>query len=163
MDIGAGVYSRQYFDKATRYGILECSSRGHSVPIVDGALQFFGRDAAAEDVKYEDGVFSLDIARAYSCAGLDSIKRSFSFTDEVVTMTDEFVYSGAGEIVDRIVTLYQPKIDGDTVTVEDVTVKFDPSICDAVINSETRLRNDVCYFIDFKLKPGVKKFTCEMK
>ena len=162
MDLGAGIYSRQYFS-GERYNILEPSSRGHSVPIVDGVLQFAGRDATSVDTKFENGVFSTDIAGAYKCEGLDSIKRAFSFTDETVTMTDEFVYAGAGEIVDRIVTLYQPKIDGDTVTVEDVTIKFDPSVCDAVINSETRLRKDVCYFIDFKLKPGVKKFTCEMK
>jgi len=78
-------------------------------------------------------------------------------------MTDEFVYSGAGEIIDRIVTLYKPEIVGDTVKVEDVTITFDPEICDVTINSEVRERKDTCYMIDFKLKPGINTFTCEMK
>ena len=78
-------------------------------------------------------------------------------------MTDEFVYAGAGEIVDRIVTLFEPKVDGNTVTVEDVTVTFDPSLCDVSVNSEIRERKDTCYLIDFKLKPGVRMFTCTMK
>ncbi|MBE6609897.1 MAG: hypothetical protein E7634_04445 [Ruminococcaceae bacterium] len=163
MDIGSGIYTRQYFAADTRYTILETSSRGHSVPIVDGALQFYGKDAAAKNTTFENGVFSTDIAGAYKCEGLDSIKRSFAFTNDTVTLTDEFVYSGAGEIVDRIVTLFEPKVDGCTVTVEDVTVTFDPALCDVSVNSEIRERKDTCYFIDFKLKPGVRKFTCTIK
>jgi hypothetical protein len=162
MDLGAGIYSRQYFS-GERYNILEPSSRGHSVPIIDGVYQFAGRDATSVGTKFENGVFSTDIAGAYKCEGLESIKRSFSFTGDTVTLTDDFVYSGAGEIVDRIVTLFEPKIDGNTVTVEDVTVTFDPAICDVSIDTEIRERKDTCYFIDFKLKPGVRTFTCEMK
>lgn len=163
MDLGSGIYTRQYFAKDTRYEIVECSSRGHSVPIVDGKVQFFGKAAAATNTAYENGVFSTDIAGAYQCDGLESIKRSFSFTADTVTLTDDFVYSGAGEIVDRIVTLFEPNIDGDTITVEDVTIKFDPALCDVSVSTEIRERKDTCYLINFTLKPGVKTFTCEMR
>ena len=80
-----------------------------------------------------------------------------------MTLTDNFVYSGAGEIVDRIVTLFEPKINGNTVTVEDVTVTFDPSLCDVSVSSEIRERKDTCYLINFTLKPGVRTFVCTMK
>ncbi len=163
MDLGSGIYTRQYFAKDTRYGILETSSRGHSVPIVDGVVQFFGKDAAATNTSYENGVFSTDIAGAYKCEGLESIKRSFSFTNDTVTLTDDFVYSGAGEIVERIVTLFEPKIEGNTITVEDVTITFDPAICSVSVNTETRERKDTCYMLDFTLNKDVKKFICEMK
>lgn len=162
MDVGRGVYTRQYFGPE-RYSILECSSRGHSVPIVDGNLQFFGREAAARDTEFVDGVFSTDISSAYRCEGLEKIKRSFSFTDDTVTLSDEFVYTGEGDIVERIVTLYEPRLDGDRVFVEDVTVKFDPSECSVAINSEMREAGDVCYFIDFKLNRGIRSFRCEIK
>ena len=163
MDLGAGVYSRQYFSKDTRYGILECSSRGHSVPVVGGELQVFGKSFAARDVKYENGVFSLDIAKAYQCSGLDSIKRAFSFTDDSVTLTDEFGYTGSGDIVERIVTLFEPKIGEGVVTVEDVEIGFDASACSVSESSEMSERGYPCYFIDFKLNDGVKKFVCEIK
>lgn len=163
VDMGVGSYTRQYFDKDTRYTIVECSSRGHSVPIVDGTVQFYGREAAAKSTKFENGVFYTDIGGAYRCDGLEGIKRSFAFTEKAVTLTDVFAYSGGGEIIDRIVTLYPPKIEGDTVTVEDVSIRFDPGLCEATVGSEVRQKEGVCYFIDFKLLPGVKKFVCEIQ
>ena len=163
MDLGAGVYSRQYFAKDTRYGILECSSRGHSVPIVGGRLQVFGKSFAARDVKYEDGVFSMDIAGAYECPGLESIRRSFTLGDDTVILTDEFDYSGDGEIVERIVTLFEPCVGDGVVTVEDVEVKFDPTECSVSVGSEVSEHGHTCYFIDFMLRDGVRRFSCEMK
>ena len=161
-DIGTGKYTRQYFS-AERYEILEPSSRGHSVPIIDDKYQQYGKEFAARDTKYENGVFSTDIAGAYGLEELESIRRSFAFTNDTVTLTDEFVYSGAGDIVDRIVTLFEPRVNGDTVTVEDVTIRFDTTVCSVAVSSEVRENGGVCYFIDFKLNPGNNKFVCEIK
>ncbi|MBR2965121.1 MAG: heparinase II/III family protein [Clostridia bacterium] len=163
VDMGPGRYTRQYFANDTRYGILEPSSRGHSVPIIDGKYQQYGEEFSAKDTAFEKGVFSSDIAGAYGCEGLKSIKRSFAFTEDTVTLTDEFVYSGEGDIVDRIVTLTEPKINAETVEVDGVTITFDPSACKATVNSEVRENGEVCYFIDFKLNFGVRKFACEIK
>lgn len=163
VDPGAGVYSRQYFAPDTRYDILECSSRGHSVPIVDGKLQFFGKAAAATDTKYEDGVFSTDIAGAYECAGLKSIRRSFTLGEEAVMLTDDFVYSGEGDIVERIVALSEPSVADGSVIVEDVTVSYDPAVCTVSVSSETTQLGYPCYFIDFKLHRGCRRFTCEIR
>ncbi len=161
-DPGAGVYSRQYFDKKTRYSILECSSRSHSVPIVEGKLQEFGKEFAALGTKYENGIFSMDIAGAYNCDGLESINRSFSFTDDSVTLTDKFVYSGGGEIVERLVSLIKPTYENGILSVEDTVIEFDPSVCDLEIGVESSDRNH-CYFLDFKLKDGVREFVCSIK
>ena len=43
-DIGGGIYTRQYFSRDTRYGILECSGLGHSVPIIGDETQKFGSE-----------------------------------------------------------------------------------------------------------------------
>ena len=53
-------------------------------------------------------------------------------------------------------------VDG-VVKVEDVEIKFDTSVCSANIGSEVTERGYPCYFIDFKLNDGVKKFSCEIK
>ena len=161
-DLGSGVYTRQYFDKNTRYDILECSSRSHSLPMIDGKYQSFGRERAARDVKYEDGIFSLDLAPAYECEELTTLRRAFSFTENSVTLSDEFEYSGDGEIVERLVSLFEPKINEDTVTIEDATVEFDPNTCTPSISYEEREKGDRCYFIDFKLKSGVRRFECTL-
>lgn len=161
MDIGAGVYTRQYFG-TERYTILECSSRGHSVPIIGECLQSFGSEFAAADTKFENGIFSTEISGAYACPELHSLKRSFSFTERCVTLCDEFSYTGEGDIVERIVSLYEPKIKDGAITVEDATIKYDSNVADVKVNFETREGGDVCYFIDFKLKNDGRKFVCEI-
>ena len=160
-DLGAGVYSRQYFGKE-RYTILECSSRGHSVPIVDGQLQFPGREAAAVNTKFENGVFSTDIAGAYRCQGLTGLRRRFAFTEDTVTLTDEFDYTGTGEITERIITLFEPVVEAGCVRVADVTVSFDPGICRVSVSSEPCGRGGTCYFLDFTLESSEKVFECHI-
>ena len=160
-DLGAGVYSRQYFNSKTRYDILECSSRSHSVPIIDGHLQFFGKDAIASDTKFENGVFSTEFAAAYKCEGLESIKRAFSFTEERVILRDVFVYHGKGDIVERLVSLEKPKYENGILSVADTVIDFDHSYCELELGEESSNQN-TCYFMDFKLKAGVREFTCEI-
>ena len=162
-DPGSGEYTRQYFARDTRYTILECSSRGHSVPIVNGSFQKTGRDAAARDVSFENGVFSADIAGAYGIEGLSYVKRTFSFTDDTVTLTDTFAYSGEGTVVERFVTLFEPKQNDDgTLTVDDAVFSFDAASLKPVISSEAGTKKAVLYFIDFPLEKGTTEFTCRI-
>ena len=42
--------------------------------------------------------------------GLEAINRKFSFTEESVTLSDSFTYSGNGKITERLVTLFVPEI-----------------------------------------------------
>ena len=164
MDLGSGVYCRQYFAADTRYGFLECSSRGHSVPMIGETYQFTGKDAKATEAKYENGVLSMNIAGAYKCEGLDRIDRSFTFTEDTVTLTDTFTYTGTEQITDRIVTFLKAEITAEnTVTVEDTTITFDPAQVEASVTTEQSSRDVAVYLIDFKLKPGVNTFTCTIK
>ena len=161
MDLGSGAYTRQYFASDTRYTILECSSRGHNVPIIDGVNQFCSRDAKATGTRYENGVFSTDFAGAYKVDGLTSIARSFSFTDDSVTMKDSFGYTGQGSIVERLVSLYKPELGDGVVKVDAAEVYFDKNICDVEITTEPKGR-ETCYMINFTLKPGVRDFEIKI-
>ncbi|MBQ9116897.1 MAG: heparinase II/III family protein, partial [Clostridia bacterium] len=162
MDLGSGVYTRQYFAEDTRYTFLESSSRGHSVPIIGGCYQGTGGKYKATEPKFENGVFSLDIAKAYPCEGLSSVKRSFSFTDTSVTLTDVFEYSGEGEITERIVTLLKPELtEPGKIKIDCATLTFDPSACECTVTEEKRERGDICYLIDFTVKDG--EFTCTVE
>lgn len=132
--------------------------------MIGNNYQYEGHAAKATDVKYENGVFSMNIAEAYKCEGLERIDRSFSFTDDTVTLSDSFVYSGDEQITDRIVTyLKAEKTSDNTVTVEDVTITFDPTLCDLEITTERSSRDTDIYLIDFKLKKGVDSFSCIIK
>jgi len=166
-DLGAGVYTRQYFSKE-RYTILECMSRGHSVPIVGDKYQVNGKQYASKNTKYENGVFSTDIVGAYPDCTLSSLVRSFSFTDTSVTLRDKFVYGcdedSTPDITERIVTLAEPSVNSEgCVAVDMATVKYDPDLCSVNISYEKRLCGDTCYFIDFAIKRGATEFTCTIE
>lgn len=160
MDVGAGAYTRQYFAGDTRYTIFACSSRGHSVPIFDGNLQKTGRQYKAT-TKYENEILTVEFAAAYDIPELKKCERKFSFTNDKITVTDNFDYSGK-TIVDRIVTLIKPEISGETVTVEDVTIHFDSSKADVAINTDLH-NKETAYLIDFTLKDGVREFSFDIK
>lgn len=163
MDQGPGVYSRQYFS-GERYKKVECSSRGHSVPLIGEETQFTGRDAAARDSRFENGIFTTDIAGAYKCPALTSLVRSFSFTEETVTLTDTYTLTEELPITERIVTLLKPELpEPGIAVVEDVTVRYNPDDCDAEIGEEKKDNGTVCYFLNFRLHSGVRTFTCEIR
>jgi len=158
-DIGAGLYTRQYFSNE-RYTIFECRSISHSVPIVDGQEQFTGHDAAAVGTTYENGRFSTDIAGAYKCPGLESILRSFSFTEDSVTMEDNFTYSGCGAIIERLVSTEEPKLlRPGHIAVGDSVISYDPEECNCTFSVETTTKDAQCFLIDFTLRSGVRRFS----
>ena len=164
IDHGSGPYSKQYFNKETRYGYVECSSKGHNVPIINGEYQKFGTNYAAKDTKFENGVFSTDIAGAYGIEELKSLVRSFSFTDTEMTMKDSYVYDGDGVLTERLVSLIAPAVaENGKVVIEDTAVIYDPSICSVEITEDKTAAGVPIYFMDFKLNPGVKEFTCTVK
>ncbi|MBQ7389847.1 MAG: heparinase II/III family protein [Clostridia bacterium] len=160
-DVGSGVYSRQYFGKE-RYTIFEPSSRSHSLPLIDGEEQFVGRDAAARDVVYERGSFSMDIAGAYSTGAVRSIKRSFVMDDESVTLTDVFERTRECRIVERLVTFIEPEMIGDRVIrIGDCTLEI---YGDASVSVGTeKAAAGTCYLIDFALADGTDEFKVVMK
>lgn len=166
MDLGAGVYNRQYFSKERYTLFLETQSKGHSVPIINGIYQSEGAEFKASDCRYENGIFSMDIAGAYKVQGFRSARRSFSFTDDSVTLTDEFVYDGEGDIVERMVSYHPITLESDgVVRIKDATVIYDPNKYDVYTESEEcAFKNNVFVnYLNFKLKEGVYTFKATVK
>lgn len=160
-DVGAGVYSRQYFGPE-RYTIFEPSSRSHSLPLIDGEEQFVGRDAAARDVVYEKGSFSMDIKDAYATGAVRSIVRSFSMLDDTVTLTDVFERTRPAVIVERLVSLLEPEMIGDGVIKlgdAEITVYSDAELTVSTHSAAA----GTCYLLDFTLNEGENEFKVVMK
>ena len=155
-DVGAGRYSRQYFS-SERYDIFEPSSRSHNLPIIDGEYQYNSRLAAARDVVYEKGSFSMDIAGAYRTDKVKSIRRSFKMDDERVTMTDIFDAELGTEITERFVSFTQPiKKEKGVIEIGECIFKHEPEL-EPDIHTEDAACG-FCYIIDFKLPSGEKEF-----
>ncbi len=123
-DLGAGVYTRQYFGPE-RYESLFTGSQGHSVPLINGQGQQAGPDRAADVLNYNqrpDGVeFSLDLTRAYGDVGLESFTRSFDWSVDtaapsaVLRLSDSFRFSALPAAVEECFISLRPPLIGEGV------------------------------------------------
>jgi hypothetical protein len=147
-DPGRGRYSKAYFGPE-RYQNIMASSRGHSVPVVNGYEQEEGAERAARVVEHSHGaerdVLSIDMAAAYPAeAGLTELRRSVALDRQApggkVTLSDGYAFAnGGGDFQSVLVTPLGVEIDADAVVIGDaqggVRVRFDPA--SVVVSTET--------------------------
>ena len=129
-DIGAGEYTKDYFNGEKRYQILCCSSEGHSVPEIDGKSQLPGKEHAGRVFQGSDNKFVLDIAGAYEVEGLKSIVRSFEVSENSVKLNDKFEFSdnNAHTITERFISLIEPKVQNNTVKIGSLTISANDTL-----------------------------------
>ncbi|TXK74565.1 heparinase II/III family protein [Paenibacillus sp. N3.4] len=125
-DLGAGVYTREYFGEG-RYQYLHNASEGHSVPLINGMQQSAGRSFTAEVLRYEHQdnklMFSLDLAGAYPQeAGLRSLIRSFTWScdesrgEAELVLTDAFAFTESlNEVKEVFISLHEPILETGSV------------------------------------------------
>ena len=110
-DLGSGEYVRQTFDPKTRYTFVQNSSRGHSVPIINGEYQQVGERFRSKNAKVSDTGFELNLECAYNPGIIEGINRRFTIDDNKVIMTDTFDFSPKTEsVTERFVSKIKPEI-----------------------------------------------------
>ena len=161
--LGSGRYTRQYFRPETRYTILCNSSRGHSVPIVNGKEQLPGLEYGGT-ISHRDNVITVEMAGAYVQPGFEKLTRTFTYEDNKVVLTDAFA-PDYESITERFVTLFKPELFADHVEVNGVKLSFDPELVAVSVQEKVHDRHVLtgtdwgipCYCIDFELKPGLEQ------
>ena len=176
MDLGSGLYTRQYFGPE-RYSdeILCCGSQGHSLPMVGDARQRPGSEFRAADVRLERApgddeiVFSGDIAPAYGLPALRSLRRTFRIrpAEGAVSVEDAFDYEGGlPSSVERFIGYEKPVIEGPgRARFGAFAVRFDPALAAEVRTLPFRTHGAVdamsVYALDIVLPAGTATFTIE--
>lgn len=109
-EIGVGEYTKGYFG-AGRYHHLCCSSKGHSVPIIDNHEQPAGQEYCGKVLKAQDGQFVLDISGAYDVDGLSSAIRTFSVCENGVALNDRFNFGDGKQhrVQECFISLIEPE------------------------------------------------------
>lgn len=156
-DFGSGEYTHDYFNEK-RYEHLGNSSRGHSVPIIDGHFQYAGPQFKADILSHDRGVFKLDIAKAYGDAAKHII-REFTSNDDYIQLTDSFEFydDQKHDIIERFVSVIKPEIVEGTAVIGNMILECDET---PAVGSEG-LRNhaaqdDILYFVDYHAKKNFK-------
>jgi hypothetical protein len=120
IDAGVGVYSRQTFSPAERYGIWTMRSAFHNLPLIDGVEQRAGREFRATDVQCEIGEAAswlrLDLAQAYPAeAGVRRWVRTVRLErvgDGRVVIEDEWeLEREPGELALHLLSWPRPRLD----------------------------------------------------
>jgi len=127
IDLGHGLYTKEYFGEG-RYDVLNNSSAGHSVPVINGAYQAAGESYAAvwlQQTELPNGSeFSLDLTGAYpASAGITRYTRGFQWTCSEsechLRLEDRFLFHHSSlavhRIEERFISQLQPVLSGGTV------------------------------------------------
>lgn len=178
IDAGVGTYTRKTFSKE-RYTIWTMQSGWHNLPAVNGVDQAYGRKYKATDVSVGKGSFTADIAGAYpDSASVKTWKRSYSFENREVTVTDRFVLESIkapnvvnfmtwGEVDTSMPGIVQIAVDGHKATISYDPSRFKTSITEKILDDK-RLSNvwgDKIYRISFTdKKPSLSgKYTFKVR
>ena len=163
-DLGAGLYTRQYFRPETRYTILCNASFGHSVPIINGQGQKEGRSFAGTIRRDAEGV-TVEMAGAYEKGVITSLSRTLTVHEDEMLLEDRFS-TDYQSLVERFVTLIEPEIGEETVKTGGVTMHFDPAKASLTLHRERHLLHTLApgdngvpvWCLDFEVKPGESAF-----
>ncbi len=162
LDPGIGEYTRQYFDPELRYTHVLTSSRGHSVPIIDGSYQVIGKEKCKVTAESENE-YAFDMENAYLLENLKRLNRSFVCSEEGFTLTDTYVFENTPEsVVERFVSLDKPTLVDGKVKVGQSLLSFDSEIFELSFGCENGRRGgkDIpVYFTDLTVKKPSKKMT----
>jgi hypothetical protein len=123
-DLGAGVYTRQYFGPE-RYSFLHNGSHGHSLPLINGASQAAGSEHRAQILRHEQQAntltFELDLSSAYQLTELESFQRSFTWhasEDQAkLDLRDSFRFSLGDQLIEEcFISLRKPELAAGQAT-----------------------------------------------
>ena len=145
-DLGSPQYTAFTFGK-TRYEVINNSSLGHSVPIINGEGQLVGKDVYGE--LSVEGKVCVDLKNAYG-AKIKKLKRNFELLENELILTDDFDFGL--DIVERLVADIKPQITDGFVIVADAKICVPSTWSVSVSEKDTTYhsgRERKIYLIDF--------------
>ena len=167
-DPGTGEYTRQYFS-GERYNLIACSSRGHSVPIINGQYQVTGRNASTI-ITEEPTEYGFTYEKSYNVPTLTSLKREFKCEEDALKMVDTYEFSEQPEsIVERFVSLVPMEETADGIKCGDSLLVYDKGTATASFSTEGLMRaghrEETVYILDLTLNAPAKNtvFSIEIR
>ena len=163
-DLGAGVYTAEYFSPDACEKIFCRHSFSHSVPIINNKGQKKGEGYKGKMI-VEDSRILIELKNAYEKGEAETLTRSFSFEEDKVILQDHIIVNG--EYKERFVTLFKPEITEDAVVLnESCLLKYDNQAFSAKISVQKHanyLGEINVYLIDFvPSKKEISKFKMEI-
>jgi len=160
-DMGAMEYTAKCFSRE-RYTLLQNSSRGHSVPIVDGKEQRGGMKAHANIVEVSETKFVMELQEAYD-TDMEKITRTFEVLEDGVILTDVYESIEGHQITERFISLIEPQVEGSVLKIGNVVLKTEA--CASISKDAVRDKKaqDVpVWMIDYEVKDSTFTLRVEV-
>ena len=143
-DTGCGEYTGDYFNNEKRYGLLTCSSLGHSVPIINGRGQKPGGAYRGAAFSAGGGRARLDMGGAYE--GGITLIRELEISDGGVILRDRT--EGAKTVTERLITDIKPRVCGGATYIDRLILDRPAEVTKEIIKDHSG--NDrAVYLLDF--------------
>ena len=167
-DPGGGEYTKDYFGP-NRYSVFITSGRAHSVPVINGEYQTFGKREGRVEI-FEDNRFKFSMKGGYEIDTLTALTRDFECLEDRVILTDTYELSLTPTSVrERFVSLLPIEQRDGHLVCGDSTLYFDKDLFEVEFYSEVvsrkRAEKSTVYYVDLVAKHLDKsmKFTFEIK
>lgn len=167
-DPGGGEYTKDYFGP-NRYSIFVTSGRAHSVPIINGEYQAFGKREGGVLIANEDR-FKFSMKGGYTVDIISSLVRDFECLEDGVRLTDTYEFTETPtSVAERFVSLLPIEKKDGCLVCGDSVLTFDESLFDVSFGSELVARKrsvkETVYYVDLIAKKLDKtlEFTFEFK
>lgn len=163
-DPGVGQYTRQYFSPE-RYDLMLCSSRGHSVPIINGEYQKTVADKATVHIS-EKNRYAFNMERVYRIESLKSLIRDFECGEDFIKMTDTYEFTEKPiSVTERFISLLPIEIGDGKILCGNSVMNYDASLFTATLGSEVVERKmgktGTVYYVDLTVKSPEKNMKFE--
>lgn len=116
-DLGAGEYTKEYFQEATRYDFFVNQAQSHSIPQINGVWQQESKEAPLA-IKGENQL-SFTLSHFYPGSQVEEFERTFTVADKEVTLLDAFQFSQDTNVVlENFITPVKPLIQKNKVLLQ---------------------------------------------
>ena len=161
-DPGVGEYTEQYFSPR-RYELMLCSSRGHSVPIINGKYQVTGGKIRELTAK-SDTTYGFEMKEVYDEPTLTSANRTFTMEKNGVLLQDSFKFTEAPtSLTERFVSLLPITVEGNRAYCGNSVLVFDGEELIPTTGSEQVARKQgktgTVYYLDLAVKAPREDMT----
>ena len=161
VDPCGGEYTRQYFS-SERYNYMVTSSRGHSVPIINGNLQVCG-DTKSTVINEAPDRFTFTMEQAYNDPTLKSLIRDFDCREDKLVLTDTFKFDKCPvSVVERFVSLLPIEVSEGKILCGESVLLYSTDDFTAETNFENVPRGGYeapVYYVDLKAKKPSEEMT----
>ena len=120
-DLGTPLYTAHSLKIENYDKVIERSSFGHNVPIINGMPQKYGR-AFCGEMSVENNMVKIDFAKAYPVE-MNNLKRLFELKENEIILSDAFDENVNWQ--ERFVTESEPEVFVGKIKIECMTILFE--------------------------------------